>query len=112
MVGGHRRGSPSYESSSEGDHSGDGGPRMPSSSEDSRAARGPWNPRYRVPAYTKPSGPSAQPPSPGAAGGATSGAHRERSLAASLVEVERPQRPHHPRRQETPLAPSQEREAG
>ena len=112
MVEGHRQGSPTLESSSEGDHSGDGGPREPSGAEGSGAVLGPQNPHHRVPAYTESTLPSVQSPPVGAAGGAEPVVRRGRSLATLLAEVERPQPHQHPRRREMPPAPSQEREAG
>src|SRR6266540_3794286 len=112
MVRGHRQGSLAPESSSEGDHRGDGVPRVPSGAEGSGAVLGPQNPHHRVPAYTESTLPSAQSPPAGAAGGAEPVVRQERSLATSLAGVERPQPHQQPRRRETPPAPSQEREAG
>src|SRR6266511_936468 len=112
MVGGHRYGSPALESSSEGDHSGDGGPRVPSGAGGSGAVLGPQNPHHRVPTYTESTLPSAQSPPAGATGGAEPVVRQERSLATSLAEVDRPQPHQQPRRRETPPVPSQEREAG
>src|SRR6266540_2674940 len=101
MVGGHRQGSPALESPSEGDHSGDGGPRVPSGAEGSGAVLGPQNPHHRVPAYTESTLPSAQSPPAGAAGGAEPVVRQGRSHAASLAEGEHPQSHQQPRRSET-----------
>ena len=70
MVGGHHQGSPARESSSEEDHSGDGGPWVPSDVEGSGADLGPQNPHHRVPANTESTLPLAQSPPEGATGGA------------------------------------------